>query len=109
MQAATATDMYNMMGAGVPKQRSASQAIVGPKRNPEEIKAKVIENINKQNELHMAKAAMSNQNFKNARVTSTKAVLMKNGQAVCLAFPNPNQKPVDPKMNKSSETTSYSS
>ena len=48
-------------------------------------------------------------NFKNARVTSTKAVLMKNGQAVCLAFPNPNQKPVDPKMNKSSETTSYSS
>ena len=51
---------------------------------------------------------MSNQNFKNTRVTSSKAVLMKNGQAVCVAFPNPNIKPVDSKKNRSSETTSFS-
>ena len=51
---------------------------------------------------------MSNQNFKNTRVTSSKAVLMKNGQAVCVAFPNPNPKPVDSNKNRSSETTSFS-
>lgn len=34
---------------------------------------------------------------------------MKNGQAVCVAFPNPNQKPVDSSKNRSSETTSFSS
>ena len=56
----------------------------------------------------MAKTMMSNQNFKNTRVTSSKAVLMKNGQAVCVAFPNPNPKPVDSKKNRSSETTSFS-
>ena len=33
---------------------------------------------------------------------------MKNGQAVCVAFPNPNVKPVDTKKNRSSETTSFS-
>lgn len=52
---------------------------------------------------------MSNQNFKNTRVTTSKAVLMKNGQAVCLAFANPNNKPADPSKNRSSETTSFSS
>jgi hypothetical protein len=56
----------------------------------------------------MSKTAMSNVNFKNARVTTSRAVLMKNGQAVCLAFPNPNTKPADPSKNRSSETTSFS-
>lgn len=31
---------------------------------------------------------------------------MKNGQMVCVAFPNPNKKPVDTKKNASSEVTS---
>ena len=56
----------------------------------------------------MAKTAMSNQNFKNTRVTSTKAVLMKNGQAICVAFPQ-QKKPADMSKNRSSETASFSS
>lgn len=34
---------------------------------------------------------------------------MRNGQAVCVAFSNPNTKPVDASKNRSSELTSYAS
>jgi len=64
--------------------------MIANKKSPEEIAAKVSENNNKAQQLHMAKTMMSNKNFQNTRVTSTKAILMKNGQAVCVAFPNPN-------------------
>jgi hypothetical protein len=48
----------------------------------------------------------SDANFKQARVTSCSGVLMKNGHAVCLAFDNPNPKPVNIAAMKSAETTS---
>lgn len=48
----------------------------------------------------------SDANFKQARVTSCSGVLMKNGHAVCLAFDNPNPKPVNIAAMKSGETTS---
>lgn len=99
------------MASGIvmaPAARQTQSVMVAQRRSPEEVAARVLENNNKAAELHMAKTAMSNKNFQNTRVTSSKAVLMKNGQAVCVAFPNPNVKPVDPNKNKSSETTSFS-
>ena len=50
----------------------------------------------------------SHSQFKDARITSCSGVLLRNGQAVCVAFPNPNPKPADISANKSSETTSFS-
>lgn len=88
--------------------RNTQSVMAAQRRSPDEVALRVQENNNKAAELHMAKTMMSNQNFKNTRVTSSKAVLMKNGQAVCVAFPNPNPKPVDSKKNRSSETTSFS-
>ena len=96
-------------GSGMPPPRAHSSVMAAPRRSPEELQARVQSNIQAAADLHMAKTAMSNQNFKNTRVTSTKAVLMKNGKAVCIGFTNPNQRPVDPKQNRSSETTSFSS
>ena len=64
------------------------------------------ENLNRMQELHAQKTECTNQNFKNARVTSCSGVLMKNGHAVCLAFQNPNPKPIDIAAMKSAETTS---
>ena len=88
--------------------RNTQSVMAAQRRSPDEVALRVQENNNKAAEIHMAKTMMSNQNFKNTRVTSSKAVLMKNGQAVCVAFPNPNPKPVDSKKNRSSETTSFS-
>ena len=88
--------------------RNTQSVMAAQRRSPDEVALRVQENNYKAAEIHMAKTMMSNQNFKNTRVTSSKAVLMKNGQAVCVAFPNPNPKPVDSKKNRSSETTSFS-
>jgi hypothetical protein len=46
-------------------------------------------------EIHKAKTEKSNENFKNARVTSCSGVLMKNGKSVALSFPSANPKPID--------------
>jgi len=54
----------------------------------------------------MAKTQMSNVNFKNAKVTTGRAVFVKNGTAVALAFP---VRPKNAEQNKSSEITSFSS
>lgn len=45
-------------------------------------------------------------NFKNARVTTSERVLVKNGVAVAIGFKNPNTRPIDMSKNKSSEVTS---
>lgn len=57
-------------------------------------------------EIHKAKTEKSNENFKNARVTSCSGVLMKNGKSVALSFPSANPKPIDISALKSAETTS---
>ena len=89
--------------------RAHSSVMAAPRRSPEELQERVQNNIRAAADIHMAKTAASNANFKNTRVTSTKAVLMKNGKAVCIGFANPNARPVDPKQNRSSEITSFSS
>ena len=48
--------------------------------------AKTQENLAKQQELHKKKQDASNQQFKDTKVTSCSSVLIKNGQAVCVAF-----------------------
>lgn len=67
---------------------------------------KVQDRISRQQELHFNKTQNSAAEFKNARVTSCSGVLMKSGQAVAVAFPNPIPKNVDLNAMKSSETTS---
>lgn len=52
----------------------------------------------------MTKTQMSNVNFKNAKVTTGRAVFVKNGTAVALAFPT---RPKIAEQRKSSETTSF--
>ena len=54
----------------------------------------------------MTKTAQSSAEFKNTRVTTGKAVLVKGGKAIALSFVN--KRPEDPTKNKSSETTSFS-
>ena len=84
--------------------------MMAPKRTAEEIEMRVQNTKALAAETHMKKTAASNQNFQNTRVTSTKAVLMKNGELVCVAFPNPNKnQPSKIQQNRSSETTSFSS
>jgi hypothetical protein len=56
---------------------------------------KVVENILKTKELHQAKMMRSAQQFRDARVTSCSGVLLRNGNAICVAFPNPNPKPMN--------------
>ena len=68
--------------------------------------AKVYDNLRRAEELHASKMQKSDVNFKEARITSCSGVLMKNGHAVCLAFPNESPKPIDITVLKSSETTS---
>ncbi len=94
-------------GSGMPPQRARSTAIQGPKKTQEELVAKVQENNMKAQEMLMQKTAASNQNFANTRIVSSKAVLMKNGKAVCQAFDYPNTRPVDTSKMRSSETTSF--
>lgn len=67
---------------------------------------KVQERLNRQQELHFNKTQNSYSEFKNARVTSCSAVLMKGGHTVALAFQSPNAKPIDIGALKSSETVS---
>ena len=55
----------------------------------------VVENLQKTKELHQAKMMRSAQQFRDARVTSCSGVLLRNGNAVCVAFPNPNPKPMN--------------
>lgn len=74
--------------------------------NSEDRNAKVHENLRRAEELHASKTQKSDVNFKEARITSCSGVLMKNGHAVCLAFPNESPKPIDPTVFKSGETTS---
>ena len=83
--------------------------LVAQRRSPEELQAKAMENMERTKVLHENKMAKSNTNFKNTRVTSGSAVLMKNGKNVCVGFPCPvDTRPADPKANKSSETASIS-
>ena len=56
---------------------------------------KVVENILKTKELHQAKMMRSAQQFRDARVTSCSGVLLRKGNAICVAFPNPNPKPMN--------------
>ena len=89
--------------------RAQSQVMATKRRSPEELESQVYANLRKAEELHAEKMAKSNQNFQNARITSCKNVLLKNGLAVCVAFPNPNQKPTDIGAKRSSEVASLSS
>lgn len=75
------------------------------KRSPEELQASVYNNISKAQAEHQSKLAASNAQFQNTRITTGKSVLMKNGKAVALAFPQIT-KAGDPNKNRSSETTS---
>ena len=94
-------------GIGMPPQRARSTAIQGPKKTQEELVSKVQENNMKNHQLLMQKTAASNANFQNTRVCSGKAVLMKNGVAVCQAFEYANTRPIDTSKMRSSETTSF--
>lgn len=66
----------------------------------------VQDRISKQQELHFNKTQNSTAEFKNARVTSCSGVLMRSGQTVAVAFPNPIPRNIDINAMKSSETTS---
>ena len=63
--------------------------LVTKKKSPEELMAKAHENKAITQMQHDSKLAKSNTNFKNTRVTSGSAVLMKNGKNVCVGFPCP--------------------
>jgi predicted house-cleaning NTP pyrophosphatase (Maf/HAM1 superfamily) len=69
---------------------------------------KIESNMRKYQELAQTKMNRSAQQFKDARVVSCSQVLLRNGRAVCVAFPS-NPKPANIAANKSSETTSFSS
>ena len=96
------------LGEGMfPHQPRAQSQALGAKRSPAELTNKVQENMTRARDLHMQKTAMSNAQFANTRITSTKAILMKNGKAVCVGFDNPNKnQPNKTQPNNSSETTS---
>ena len=59
-------------------------------------------------EIHKQKIDSSADLFKNTRVTSCSKVLQKNGQAVCMAFNNGAQKPIDLNEKRLQEVTSFS-
>ena len=87
----------------------SSQTAPGAARNTMNVEArhaKINDNMQQTKNLHNNKTMRSDANFKQARVTSCSGVLMKNGHAVCLAFDNPNPKPVNIAAMKSAETTS---
>ena len=82
---------------------------VSQRKSPQELQAKAFENMEKNRQLHEIKMAKSNTNFKNTRVTSGSAVLMKNGKNVCVGFPAPvDSRPKDQRANRSPETASMS-
>ena len=83
--------------------------MVTQKKTREELQAKAYENAELTKQQHFDKMAKSNQNFKNTRVTSGGAVLMKNGKNVVVGFKCPiDERPADPRANRSSETASMS-
>ena len=57
--------------------------------------AKVYENQERTKALHEDKMRNSAYPFKDARITSCSGVLLRNGKAVCVAFANPNPKPLN--------------
>ena len=63
--------------------------MVTQKKTREELQAKAYENAELTKQQLMDKMAKSNQNFKNTRVTSGGAVLMKNGKNVVVGFKCP--------------------
>ena len=79
------------------------------KKTKEELAQKAFENNEMTKQLHEQKMLKSNTNFKNTRVTSGSAVLMKNGKNVCVGFRAPvDDRPADPRANRSSEVASMS-
>lgn len=96
-------------GSGIVARAKAGSVGMAVRKSPEALSAQAQINAMNMQELHQAKLAKTNQNFANARVTSTKGVLMKNGVAVCVPFDHPNKKPVDTKRNRLPEVTSFSS
>jgi len=77
-------------------------------RSPEERESKIFDNLENAKKTHAEKLDKSNMHFKNTRVTSCSGVLMKSGKAICVAFNNGAQKPIDMAQYKSSETTALS-
>ena len=72
------------------------------------IKQKLAARITRDMDEHKQKVDKSAQMFKNTRVTSCNQVLMKNGQAVCMAFKVGAPKPVDLNAKKLQEVSSLS-
>ena len=93
-------------GSGMPPPRAASQCMPAQKKSPQEIQAIVATNLTRQQELHMAKTAKSDANFKNTRVTTGERIFVKNGKAVAIGFKSPNIRPTDTAKGKGGETTS---
>jgi hypothetical protein len=75
-----------------------------PSNGPERLISNIQKNFELAKARHQDKMNRSTTHFKDARVTSCSGVLLRNGRAVCVAFPG---KEKNQEINKSSEVTSW--